>query len=196
MSIFRKAVLFAGSLLVSPIAWGQSLNVESQQPARLDLALTYNSVVANVTTPSEFAMQGTSVQLQAKVWRGLGAVADLAALHLGNVNSTGVSLDLITATFGPRYMWSPMRHHRMAFFGQALIGEAFGLNGLFPSSTAINSTSSSFALQMGGGINFALTHRLSVRALDANWLRTQLPNATTNVQNNFRLGAGVVYRFK
>jgi hypothetical protein len=28
--------------------------------------------------------------------------------------------------------------------------------------------------------------------LDAAWLRTQLPNATTNAQNNARLGAGVV----
>jgi hypothetical protein len=41
-----------------------------------------------------------------------------------------------------------------------------------------------------------LTHRLSVRAFEANWLRTELPNATTNVQNNLRLGAGILYRFK
>ena len=27
------------------------------------------------------------------------------------------------------------------------------------------------------------------------WLRTQLPNATTKVQNNLRLGAGLVFRF-
>jgi peptidoglycan-associated lipoprotein len=51
-------------------------------------------------------------------------------------------------------------------------------------------------LEVGGGINYLLTPRFSVRAIDADWLRTQLPNATTNVQNNLRLGAGIVYRIK
>ncbi len=32
-------------------------------------------------------------------------------------------------------------------------------------------------------------------ALDAGWLRTQLPNSTINVNNSRRLGAGVVLRF-
>ena len=36
----------------------------------------------------------------------------------------------------------------------------------------------------------------ALRAFEADWLRTQMPNATTNVQNNLRLGAGLIYRFK
>jgi hypothetical protein len=48
---------------------------------------------------------------------------------------------------------------------------------------------------MGGGMNIALSPRIALRAVQANWLRTQLPNATTNVQNNLDLGAGVVVRF-
>jgi hypothetical protein len=35
-----------------------------------------------------------------------------------------------------------------------------------------------------------------MHALDAAWLRTQLPNATTNAQNDVRLGAGVVFKFR
>jgi hypothetical protein len=31
-------------------------------------------------------------------------------------------------------------------------------------------------------------------ALQASWLRTQLPNATTSAQNNLTLGAGVAFR--
>jgi hypothetical protein len=42
----------------------------------------------------------------------------------------------------------------------------------------------------------ALSRHLAVRALDAAWLHTQLPNATTNAQNNVRLGPGVVFRFR
>jgi hypothetical protein len=38
-----------------------------------------------------------------------------------------------------------------------------------------------------------LTRHVSLRVIQANWLRTQMPNATTNVQNNLLLGAGVVF---
>lgn len=187
--------LACACMMAGCTAWGQSLSSESPGPARLDLAVTYNPVLANVTAPTEFGMQGESAQVQAKLWKGLGVVADVAGLHAANVNNSGVSLDLFTAVFGPRYTWSPA-HHRTALFGQALIGEAFGLDGLFPSSTRLNSTANSFALQIGGGVNLPLTQRFSLRALDAEWLRTQLPNATSNVQNNLRLGVGVVYRFR
>lgn len=193
-SIFTKALLACSCLMTGCMAWGQSLNPETPAPARLDLAVTYNPVLANVTTPTEFGMQGGSMQVQAKLWRGLGVVGDVAGLHAGNVNNSGVSLDLVTATFGPRYTWAPA-HRRTVFFGQVLVGDAYGLNGLFPSATGLRSTGNSFALQVGGGINLPLWNHFAVRALDAQWLRTYLPNATTNVQNNLRLGVGMVYRF-
>jgi hypothetical protein len=34
---------------------------------------------------------------------------------------------------------------------------------------------------------------LSVRLIEVNWLRTQLPNSTTNIQNDLELGAGIVF---
>jgi hypothetical protein len=190
---FGKGALLVGAfLMVGCVGWSQSLDSEEQPPA-LAATLTYNPVLANVTTGSEFGMQGGSAQVQARVWKRLSAVADVAGLHTGNVNSSGVGLDLITATFGPRYI---LRRRRMVFFGQVLVGEAHGFNGVFPTSTSMNSTGNSLALQIGGGINLPFTRHFSLRALDADWLRTQLPNATTNVQNNLRLGAGVVYRIK
>jgi len=193
---FRGRVLLAGACMMAGcVAWAQQISPEKQEPARFEMALTYDSVSANLTTGNEFWMQGGSVQVQARFWHGLGAVADVAGLHTANVNGTSTGLDLITATFGPRYTWSPT-HHRIAFFGHVLAGEAHGMNSIFPSGTSFNSSGDSLALQIGGGINLPLTRRFSARAFDANWLRTQLPNATTNVQNNLRLGAGIVYRFK
>lgn len=190
-----KALLMAcACVLLVSAAWGQAPSAEDHVPARLDIAITYNPVLANVTTPTEFGMQGGSLQVQARLWRRFSIVGDVAALHAVNVNKTGVDLDLVTATFGPRYTWTPSRH-RIGFFGQALVGEAHALSGLFPSSTGINSTGDSFALQIGGGVNVPLWNHFGIRALDAEWLRTQLPNGTTNVQNNLRLGTGIVYRF-
>jgi len=59
-----------------------------------------------------------------------------------------------------------------------------------------NDSADSLALYAGGGVNVHLKNRLALRAIEANWLRTQMPNATTNVQNNLRLGAGLIYTFK
>lgn len=190
-----RAFLMGVCMMVSSWAWSQSTALGEQAPARFDLAFTYNSVLANVTTGDEFSMQGGSVQVQTRLWRRLSAVADVAGLHTGNVNEPGIGLDLITATFGPRYLWSTP-HRRVVFFGQVLAGEVHGMNSFFPSSTGTNSAGNSLALQIGGGIDYPLNDHFSVRAFDADWLRTQLPNATTNVQNNLRLGIGLVYRVK
>lgn len=195
MSILGKALLSIACLTVTCVAWAQSIDPEEHVPDRFDVAFTYNTVLANVTTGSEFWMQGGSAQAEARLWHKLYAVADVAGLHTSNVNGSGIGLDLITATFGPRYMWSPP-HRRVVLFGQALTGEAHGFNSIFPSSSSTSPTGNSFALQLGGGVNLPLTYHFLIRAFDADWLRTQLPNATTNVQNNFRLGVGMVYRIK
>jgi len=36
----------------------------------------------------------------------------------------------------------------------------------------------------------------AIWTLHADWIRTQFPNGTTSVQNNLRLGAGVVIRMR
>jgi hypothetical protein len=195
MSICRRTLLAGVCMMAGCMAWGQQTSPEKQEPARFEGALTYDSVLANVTTGNEFSMQGGSLQVQARLWRSLSVVADVAGLHTGNVNNTGTGLSLITITFGPRYTWSPL-HRRVVFFGHVLTGEAHGMTGIFPSGSVFNSSGNSLALQIGGGVNLPLRGHFSVRAFEANWLRTQLPNATTNVQNNLRLGAGIVYQFK
>lgn len=194
ISIYGIALLAGVCMMAGCRAWSQTIN-EQPEPARFDVAFTYNPVLANVTPGNEFSMQGGSAQIQTRFWHRVCAVADVAGLYTSNVNGSGIGLDLIAATFGPRYIWSPS-NRRVVFFGQTLVGEAHGMHSIFPSSTGTNSSGNSLALQIGGGINLPLTDHFSLRAFDADWLRTQLPNATTNVQNNLRLGAGLVYRIR
>jgi X-X-X-Leu-X-X-Gly heptad repeat protein len=52
----------------------------------------------------------------------------------------------------------------------------------------------SLALQVGGGVDLAFTRHIGVRVLQADWVRTQLPNDATDVQNTLRLGAGIIFR--
>jgi hypothetical protein len=84
----------------------------------------------------------------------------------------------------------------IVLFGQALAGEANGINSTFPGMAQAVTTANSIAEQLGGGMDVRLKRHIAVRALEADWLRTELPNSTTSAQNNLKLGAGVVLRFK
>ena len=71
----------------------------------MDFAVTYNAQSTNIDTSSRFWMQGGSAQLHGQFWHGLGVVADVAETHTANMHNSGVGLDLVTATFGPRCTW-------------------------------------------------------------------------------------------
>jgi hypothetical protein len=195
-STIRGTLLLAGAwLILGPHLWGQQSGPESQALPGLEVAILYSPLLSNVVRADRFWMQGGSVQVEAQFWRGLGIEADISGFHGQNANNAGVGLDMVTATFGPHYRWSPT-HHRYSFFGHALLGEANGFNSIFPGTAAASSSANSLALQLGGGLDLPVKHRLLLRAFEADWLRTQLPNADTNAQNNIRLAAGVVIRFR
>jgi outer membrane immunogenic protein len=165
-----------------------------QTPA-LEIAFTYQGTLSEPVNGSRFWMQGGAAQLHGRFYGGWGVVADVSGAHIANIHSTGVGLDLVTATFGPRYTWQPA-HARYSIYGQGLVGIANGLNGVFPNSAGLNTASDSMAVKTGGGMNLDLKPHLALRLFEADYLRTQLPNATNNVQNNFQLGAGVMLRFR
>jgi hypothetical protein len=195
-STIRGRLLLAGVCLIfGRHLWGQQDGPESQSPPRLEVAVLYNSLLSNVSRANRFWMQGGSIQVDGQFWHGLGAEAEISGFHAQNANNEGVGLDMVTTTFGPCYRWSPA-HHRYSFFGHALVGAVNGFNSVFPGAGAASSSANGLALQLGGGMDLSIRHRLSMRVFDAGWLRTQLPNADTNVQNNLRLSAGVVVRFR
>lgn len=198
MRIHLSCVLLLGAIVTTPLT-AQTAPLAGQVPAdslgHLEVAVNYNAVRANVITSDTFWTQGGSVQVHGQFWRGLGVVADIGGQHTTNINSSGVALDMVTATFGPRYTWSPA-HSRYSLFGESLAGDAFAFNGLFPTASGPDTGSDSLAVKVGGGMNFSLSRHLALRAFEAYWLRIQLPNTTTNVQNNLQLGAGFVIRVK
>jgi len=204
ISTFGRLLLAGACAMTTVTARGQ--RTQNLQPA-VDMAVVYHPLLTNQVGRGDFWMQGGSIQLHAQFWRGLGVVADVSGVHKSNINRSVAGLDLVTVAFGPRYSWTtpwttPRIPHltriprlRSALFGQILVGEAHGLNSVFPGTYGANESASSLALSIGGGVNVPLQHHLTVRAFEADWLRTQLPNATSSVQNNLRLGAGLAYRF-
>lgn len=186
-------LLTGAAALATTTMKGQQNTVAPSHP-EIDLAVTYSAGRSNLTGGDAFWQQGGAMELSAEVYHGLGIAANIAGGRASNIDGTGVNLTTVTTTFGPRYTWSPKRR-TLAIFGQGLIGEAHGLDSVFPSVTGATTDFDTFALQIGGGVDLRLWHRFAVRPIQVDWLRTQFPNGTTNVQNNLHLGAGIVFRF-
>jgi len=158
-------------------------------------AITYDATRSNFTSGNSFWMEGGSIQLTGDIAHHFAITADVAGMHSDNMHSSGVPLDMVTATFGPRFTWS-LLHARTSVFVQALAGEAFGFHSVFPGAVRAGDSADSLAVKAGGGVNLALSPHIGLRAFEADWVRTELPNSTTNVQNNLRLGAGIILRFR
>ena len=196
-----KGLLVLGMVALLPA----SLRAQQQKASHseIDLALTYTAQHGSVSGGGSFWAQGGGAELSASAYHGLGVAANVTSTRVTSINSSGVNLTLVAATFGPRYTWShplaaksgawPVR--QLNLFGEALIGEANGVDSVFPSAQGAQSSSNSFALRLGGGADITLTHHLAIRIVEASWLRTQLPNGGSNVQNNLQLSSGIVLRF-
>src|ERR1700758_5382223 len=176
-SAIRKGLVLVGAcLMFGGSLWGQQ-NRPGSRP-RVEVAIAYDSLLSNVVRSNRFWMQGGSIQVAGEFWHGLGVEADISGLHTQNANNTGVGLDMVTTTFGPRYRWSPA-HHRYSIFGHALVGEANGFHSVFPDVSSATDSADSLAVQIGGGLDFEIKRHFSLRPCEADWLRTQLPNAET-----------------
>jgi len=161
----------------------------------LEVAFTYNAARGQTIGNTSFWMQGAGMQIEGRVTPHFGVVADVTGTQAGKIGSTGVGLDLVTATFGPRMTWTPA-HRRYAVYGHALAGEGIGFNSVFPGPNGATNSSFNLALKMGGGVNLALRPHVAMRLFEADWLRTELPNTGSNVQNNLQIGAGIVIRIQ
>jgi outer membrane immunogenic protein len=181
------------TLCIALLAWTGSVYAQSSQN-KLDLAATYSAERSlKADTDQNFWMQGGSIELGANVWHGLGIAVDVTGTHSSSIGASGIPISLITTTFGPRYRWHADR--KISLYVEGLAGDANGFSSLFPTKVGPEASANSVATQLGGGIDYRLSHRFALRALDAAWIITQLPNAADNIQNTVRLGAGLVLRF-
>jgi opacity protein-like surface antigen len=74
-------------------------------------------------------------------------------------------------------------------FAQVLLGGIATTAGL-----GVSGDQNNFAMTAGGGIDVRVSKYVWVRPVQAEYLRTKLPNGIDNRENNFRIGAGVVVR--
>jgi hypothetical protein len=148
--------------------WAQQKN---PHPPELDLAMTYSAQRGNLTSGESFWAQGGGAELTATFYHGLGITANVTGTHAANINSSGVGLTLVTATFGPTYTWGvPGRRNslrQLRFFGESLIGIANGVDSVFPDPSGAQSDANGLALQIGGGADLNPSPHFAVRLFHA-----------------------------
>lgn len=198
--------LLAGALLIA--AMTMTAGAQTSPDARgkqgaftadpLDLAVIYTASHSGLTSGQNgFWLQGGGAEVSARVWRGLSETGNITGLHVAD-SGDGVPVNLVIVSFGPRLSWQLRRssRHPLQLFGEGLFGVANGFSGVYPQAGGATDAAGSFALLVGGGVDYPLNHAFSLRLIQADWLRTQLPNATTNVQNNLLLGVGTVWHIR
>ena len=192
-------VLFAG--LLATASFGHAQSEPGRAPASIDLAITYSTEHAQLSpgTCGCFWLQGGAADAAFTLWKGFGIAAGVTGELVSNY-APGVDFSKVSYMGGPRYTYTVWKgapasrqRPRLQIFGDGLFGAVHALSGAFPTATGINTTANSFALQTGGGLNLFFSMSLSVRLLEVDYVRTQLPNGYAGTQNDLRLAFGVSY---
>lgn len=161
---------------------------------RLDLSLGYHLVKANAP-PGDcgcFTANGGFVGAQLNLSSRLGLAAEGGSVRASRISGLNQNLALTTYLAGPRVS-IPFR--RTQLFGEFLAGGAHAGDSYFPSSKNTSTSASTFAWSVGGGLDFALTPRFSIRPFDASYLHTSFPNGVNDTQRQLQIKAGVVMHF-
>ena len=188
------ALIPAAILLAAIPLCGQAPPSRTPGPARLEVTLAYNALRSNTIPGGSVSiwLQGGKAEFQAEFSNNLGLVGEIAGYHAHDINSAHEDLSLVSYLVGPRLYW---RVHRFTPFAQGLIGGVHGFDAIFPGRDNSTTAPDAFAMGAGGGVNIDLSRHLALRAFQADYFLTGLPNNSTNLQNSLRIGAGIVSRF-
>ena len=190
------AISFALTLLAAAGASAQQTVIDSSgtvDSPHFDLSGGYNLINANAP-PGDcgcFTMNGGFLGGQLNFSPSFGLAGEVSGGHGSKISSLGQNLTLMTFMGGPRVAW---QRHRAVPFGEFFVGGAHGSGSYFPTRTSSSTSAMSFAYSAGGGLDFNLNDRFAIRAFDAKFLHTSLPNGVNSVQRQLQIGVGMVMR--
>jgi outer membrane immunogenic protein len=188
---FRIALLllvFSGCLVSAPEALAQSDD-------NLEIGANYIYIRTNAPPAGCgcFSLNGGAAWVGYNFRGNLALIGEVSGSGASNIEGTTGSLKLTSFLAGLRYS----RHHsRLAPFGQVLLGGAHASGELTPNSSGLAGSETAFAMTAGGGLDVKLSHHLSLRVVQADYFLTHFNNSLNNRQNDFRIGAGLVFRFR
>jgi len=187
---FNKSVPFALFFFGAGTFYGQNATVRESQP--VDAAVMFSAEHTRYTYGDNFWLYGASGELAFHVKYNIGGVINTTGTT-SQGNDGGNSFSKVMTTAGPRYTL-PLEHKRIRIFAEGLFGGVHAFNSVFSAINGPMSSADAFAMQLGGGCDLSLSRTWSVRLMDVHYVRTNLPNAFTDRQQDVLLGAGIVWR--
>jgi len=169
------------------LPWAKAQEVETP---RVELYVGYDYVRyhanprINGVPPSEsFSANGLSGQAAYNLNARFAMVGELSVYSLARkgFNTT----HQVSYLFGPRVS---LRRHIFTPFAQVLFGGVWAEDGITLGPVT------AFGMTAGGGIDLRVSRRFAVRPLQTEYFMTGFPDGASHQQNNFRFGAGVVWR--
>jgi len=200
-SLCGKVLLVSVWLLMSARGWAQAKPQGTPQATpvfgTMNFGLTYLTERAEIAPNSCncFWMQGAGLDATYNLPKGIGLVGSISGGTAANVKP-GISVNKMTYLGGGKYtriLPANVGKGKVQLFGEGLFGVAHGFNGAYPVNGVLVPSANSFALQLGGGIDIFPSQHIGIRVLQADFVRTALPNSFNNSQDDFRLAFGVVF---
>jgi Outer membrane protein beta-barrel domain len=180
----RNKIWAAAPALAALLAFGTAAFGQESTPA-YEVGLNYSWFHVN-SSNYDFQRTGNggSGYFEYNLNRTVGLVADF-----GGYANTRLNNRVLTYMFGPRFNW---RRSRLTPYAQFLFGGAYAWSG--PTYTT---TQNAFATAAGGGVDYRLTNRLSLKPIQVEYVMTQLDSAKGfgSHQNDVRYSAGVSFAF-
>jgi opacity protein-like surface antigen len=166
----------------------------AQETPKVDVFAGYSYVRENPGPKSgdSFSLNGGSASVTYHIKDWVSAVADFGGYHNGSILSSGADGTLSTYLFGPRVSYRSYRHFTP--FGEALFGVAHAGASI---AGGASGSQNAFAMAIGGGVDYRINNRFSLRPLQVDYLMTRFPEGTRNnqTQNNLRASTGIVIHF-
>ena len=174
---------------------GTALLAKAQEePSKFDLyggyyyaRINVNANVPGIAPAATYIGKGGGGQLEYNAKKWLGVVGDLSGFYATSAENGAFAGAFLTCLLGPRVNF---RRGKFTPFVQALFGGLRTTDGIAQST----GTEDNFAMTAGGGIDFKVSRRVSVRPIQAEYFMTKIPDGLNNRQDNLRIGAGVVLR--
>lgn len=166
-------------------------------PKSTEVAAGYTYIRANAP-PGQcgcFSMDGGSISVAQPIRSEMfAAVFDATIEQASGVSRYGYDLTLSLFTVGVRYR--PLPESQWSPFAQVLVGGSHASGTLVEGSTpAARDGGLRFAATVGGGIDYWLNERWSIRAFEADYVLTTYANRTNDLQNNLRISVAAAFHF-
>jgi len=144
-----------------------------------------NPRIIGVPASESFNANGISVQAAYNLNSRFGIVGELSLYSLARTGFN--TTHQVSYLFGPRVS---LRRHVFTPFAQVLFGGVWAEDGITFGSV------NAFGMTAGGGIDLRVSKHFAVRPFQAEYFMTRFPDGASHLQNNFRFGAGIVWRLR